>query len=48
MTSQPQFAAALTTARITAFKPGPSPPPVSTPIRWMEGRLIAAEDIPRV
>src|SRR5215472_5993044 len=33
MHSQSRFAAALATARITAFKPGQSPPAVTTPIR---------------
>src|SRR5215831_9636241 len=35
MHSHPRFAAALATARITAFKPGQSPPPVTTPIRLL-------------
>src|SRR5262245_28757624 len=33
MHSQPRFAEALAIARITAFKPGQSPPPVTMPIR---------------
>src|SRR6188508_458468 len=33
MHCQPRFAEAFATARITAFKPGQSPPPVTTPIR---------------
>src|SRR5687767_35911 len=33
MTSQLQLAADLTTARMTALRPGASPPPVSTPMR---------------
>ena len=33
--SQPRWAAALATARITALSPGQSPPPVTTPIRWL-------------
>ena len=33
MVSQPRLAAALATARITAFSPGQSPPPVTMPIR---------------
>src|SRR5262249_39776854 len=42
MHSHPRFAAVFATARITAFKPGQSPPPVSTPIRllmWLLYRL---------
>src|SRR5262249_29744361 len=35
MHSQPRFAAVFATARITAFKPGQSPPPVTTPIRLL-------------
>src|SRR4029077_19019782 len=35
MHSQPRFAEAFATARITAFKPGQSPPPVTTPIRLL-------------
>src|SRR5262245_44754318 len=35
MHSHPRFAAAFATARITAFKPGQSPPPVTTPIRLL-------------
>ena len=35
--SMPQLAADLTTARMTAFRPGASPPPVSTPMR-LSGR----------
>src|SRR5439155_22527482 len=34
--SMPQFEAAFTTARITAFRPGASPPPVRTPRREMD------------
>jgi hypothetical protein len=30
--SQPRWVAALATERITAFRPGQSPPPVTTPI----------------
>src|SRR5262249_10246748 len=33
MHSHPRFAEAFATARITAFKPGQSPPPVRMPIR---------------
>src|SRR5262245_13334449 len=33
MHSHPRFAEAFATARITAFNPGQSPPPVTTPIR---------------
>ena len=32
-TSRPVFCARRTTARMTAFKPGQSPPPVKTPMR---------------
>src|SRR5262245_2288167 len=35
MHSHPRFAAVFATARITAFKPGQSPPPVTTPIRFL-------------
>src|SRR5512132_1044451 len=35
MQSQPRLAEAFATARITAFKPGQSPPPVTTPIRLL-------------
>src|SRR6266513_6069343 len=35
MHSQPRLAEAFATARITAFKPGQSPPPVTTPIRLL-------------
>src|SRR5262245_65485488 len=47
MTSTPLLWAALTTARMTAFNPGASPPPVSTPIllilgmKWMRRRVDA-------
>ena len=33
----PALQADLTTARITAFSPGASPPPVRTPMRLMSG-----------
>ena len=33
MLSQPRLAAALATARMTAFSPGQSPPPVTMPMR---------------
>ena len=36
-TSIPALKADLTTARMTALRPGASPPPVSTPIRLIEG-----------
>src|SRR5436190_22754566 len=39
MHSQPRLAEAFATARITAFKPGQSPPPVTTPIRLLLGLL---------
>jgi hypothetical protein len=32
MVSQPRLVAVLATARVTAFKPGQSPPPVTMPI----------------
>src|SRR5262252_5689854 len=35
MHSQPRLAEAFATARMTAFKPGQSPPPVTTPIRLL-------------
>src|SRR5262245_52855861 len=35
MHSHPWFAEVFATARITAFKPGQSPPPVTTPIRLL-------------
>src|SRR5215469_5027432 len=35
MHSHPRFADAFATARITAFSPGQSPPPVTTPIRFL-------------
>src|SRR5215831_18633386 len=35
MHSQPRLAEVFATARITAFKPGQSPPPVTTPIRFL-------------
>src|SRR4030095_3109719 len=35
MHSQPRLADVFATARITAFKPGQSPPPVTTPIRLL-------------
>src|SRR5262249_50069588 len=35
MQSQPRMAEVLATARMTAFKPGQSPPPVTTPIRLL-------------
>src|SRR5688572_28196448 len=37
MTSASALVAAFTTARITAFRPGASPPPVRTPIRVIVG-----------
>src|SRR5258708_35552973 len=36
-TSIPELDADLTTARMTALRPGASPPPVSTPIRVIDG-----------
>src|ERR1700756_4055974 len=33
--SQPRLAEVFATARMTAFKPGQSPPPVTTPIRLL-------------
>ena len=39
MTSMPALQPAFTTARITAFKPGASPPPVSTPILRCSGAM---------
>src|SRR5262249_24696368 len=39
MHSQPRLAEAFATARITAFKPGQSPPPVTTPIRLLMSSL---------
>src|SRR5258708_7167759 len=39
MTSQLQLAAALTTAPMTALRPGASPPPVSTPMRPIVDRF---------
>src|SRR6185436_10969579 len=39
-TSMPALKADLTTARMTALRPGASPPPVSTPIRLMEGTFL--------
>src|ERR1700674_2916683 len=41
-TSQPNFSAARTTPRSTAFKPGQSPPLVNTPIRGLV--ICAAEE----
>src|SRR5947208_16768438 len=35
MHSQPRLAEAFATARMTAFKPGQSPPPMTTPIRLL-------------
>src|SRR5438034_8754878 len=35
MHSQPRLAEAFATARMTAFRPGQSPPPVTTPIRLL-------------
>src|SRR5262245_11782063 len=37
MTVAPALVAVLTTARMTAFRPGASPPPVRTPIFRMVG-----------
>jgi hypothetical protein len=37
--SQPRLAAALATARITAFRPGQSPPPVTIPMRSLMDSL---------
>jgi hypothetical protein len=39
--------AAFTTARMTAFRPGASPPPVRMPMRF-KGVRLAVEDIPKV
>src|SRR5437667_10008036 len=38
--SMPALDAALTTARMTALRPGASPPPVRTPIRVIAGILV--------
>src|SRR5262245_24550393 len=46
MHSHPRFAAALATARITAFKPGQSPPPVTTPIRRLMWLLYSLRGQP--
>jgi hypothetical protein len=43
----PALVAALTTARITAFSPGASPPPVSTPIFFILG-IVWDFDVPRL
>src|SRR5438067_9910628 len=44
--SQPRFAEAFATARITAFNPGQSPPPVTTPIRLLMRLLYCLRSEP--
>ncbi len=43
-TSMPWFTEDLTTARMTALRPGASPPPVSTPMRRMSAMWCRLED----
>ena len=46
MHSQPRLAEAFATARITAFNPGQSPPPVTTPIRLLMWLLYCLRSQP--
>ena len=41
MVSQPRCAAALATERITALRPGQSPPPMTTPILLLMDSFLA-------